>query len=149
LSVYPCETVRLSAFDIHVEGRSGRKVSNAAQILNALSLLFSSVIYLTLDYKDNCGLPELQNEAKPTDWRLLLRLFNNMKILFVANGAINKLSCSLQLDPPNNLLSELEELAYSPSNNNANAFNGFIDACQNAGYPITLVHLKDAISTSF
>jgi len=98
---------------------------------------------------DNHGLPELQNEAKPTDWRLLLRSFNNVKILFVANSAVNKLSCSLQLDPPNNLLSELEELAYSPSNDNANTFNGFIDTCQNAGYLITLVHLKDTISTSF
>jgi len=152
LSVYPREKARLSAFDMHVEGRPGHKVSDVAQILNALSPLFSSVVYLTLDYKDNRGLPELQDEAEPTDWRLLLRSFNNVKSLLLADGVVDKLSRSLQLDdgdPPNDLLPELEDLTYSPSNDDANAFDGFIDARQDAGHPITLVHLRDAISTSF
>jgi len=152
LSVYPSEKARLSAFEMHIEGRPGHKVSNAAQILNALGPAFSSVVCLTLDYKDNRGLPELQNEAEPTDWRLLLRSFNSVKILFVAKGVVKKLSRSLQLDDgdlPNDLLPELKEIMYSPSNKNADAFNGFIDARQNAGHPVTLVHLKDARSTSF
>ena len=152
LSVYPYETVRLSMFDMLIEGRPGHNVSNAAQILNALSPLFSSVVDLTLDYKDNRPSPELQNKAEPTDWCILLRLFNNMKTLFVASSVVGILSCSLQLhngESPNNLLPELKELAYSPSNDNADAFSGFIDAHQNAGHPVTLVHPKDDISTPF
>jgi len=152
LSVYPYETVRLSVFNMLIEGRPGHNVLNVAQILNALSPLFSSVVDLTLDYKDNCPLPELQNEAKPTNWHILLRLVNNIKTLFVASGVIGILSCSLQLhngESPNDLLPELKELAYSPSNDNANAFSGFIDARQNVGHPVTLVHPKDDISTPF
>jgi len=152
LSVYPYETVRLSMFDMLVEGRPGHNVLNAVQILNALSPLFSSVVDLTLDYKDNHPLPELQNEAEPTDWRILLRLFNNIKTLFVASSVVGILSRSLQLhdgESPNDLLPELKELAYSPSNDNADAFSGFIDACQNVGHPVTLVHPKDDISTPF
>jgi len=152
LSVYPYETVGLSVFDVLVGGRPGHRVSNAAQVLNALSPLFSSVVGLTLDYKDNCPSPELQNEAEPTDWRSLLRSFNNVKNLFVANGVVGKLSSSLQFgygESPDDLLPELKELAYSPSNDSADAFNGFIDTRQNAGHPVTLVRLEDAISIPF
>ena len=144
LSVYPRETAGLSAFGMRVEGRPGHKVSNVAQILNALSPLFSSVVYLTLDYRDDRGLPELQDEAEPTDWRVLLRSFNNVKALLLGKGGVKKLSRSLQLDDGeslNDLLPELEELAYSPSNDNADAFNEFIDARRTAGHPVTLVHL--------
>ena len=75
-----------------------------------------------------------------------------MKSLLLADGVVDKLSRSLQLDdgdPPNDLLPELEDLTYSPSNDDADAFDGFVDARQDAGHPITLVHLRDAISTSF
>ena len=152
LSVYPYETVRLSAFDMLIQGRPGHELSSAAQVLTALSPLFSSVVHLTLDYKVNCFLPELQNEAEPTHWRSLLRSFNNVKTLFVANGVIGKLSRSLQLEDaesPDDLFPELKELAYSPSNDNADAFDAFIGARQNAGHPVTLVHVEDAISTPF
>jgi len=152
LSVYPYRTARLSVFDMHVHGRPGHKVSIVAQILNALGPLFSSVVDLTLDYKskDNIYLPGSQNEAEHTEMRVLLRSFNNVKILFVGNGVIGKLSRSLQLDDgesPNDLLPELKELAYCPTNDNADAFTGFIDARQNAGHPVTLVHLTNTVST--
>jgi len=149
LSGYPNEAAR-SVFDMQVEGGPGHKVSIAAQILNGLSPLFSSVIYLTLDYKDYRWLPELQDEDEPTDWRMILRSFNNVKILLVGKGVIGKLSRSLQSDDgesPNDLLPELKELAYCPTNDNADAFTGFIDARQNAGRPVTLVHLKNAVTT--
>lgn len=112
-----------------VVGSPGHKVSNAAQILNALSPLFSSVVDLTLGYQDNRPSLELGNEAEPTDWRVLLRSFNNIRTLFIANGAVEKLSRSLQLDgeSPNDFLPELVQLAYSPSKDNVDGFNGFID----------------------
>jgi hypothetical protein len=101
-----------------------------------------------LDYEDNCPLAELENEAEPTDWRVLPRSFNNlnMKTLFVANGVVEKPSRSLESDDgeyPDDLLPELQELAYSPSNDNADAFREFIDTRQNAGHPVTLDRLKD------
>jgi len=142
LSVYPNETARLSVFDMHVQCRHG----DVVQILNALSPLFSSVVYLTLDYKDN---RLVKAKTRPTDWRILLRSFNNVKILFVGNGVIGKLARSLQLDDgesPNDLLPELKELTYSPTNDNADAFTGFIDARQDAGRRVTLVHLQNAAS---
>jgi hypothetical protein len=147
LSVYPHRSVKLSVFDMLVVGSPGHKVSNAAQILNALSPLFSSVVDLTLEYQDNRPSPELGNEAEPTDWRVLLRSFNNMRTLLVANGAVEKLSRSLQLDgeSPNDLLPELKELAYSPSKDNVDVFNGFIDTRQNAGHPVTLVRHEDTV----
>ena len=125
----------------------GNNVSNPAQILTALSPLFSSVVYLTLVYKDYRGLPELHDEAEPTDWRVLLRSFNNVKTLFVAKGVVEKLSGSLQLDDgesPNDLLPELRKIIFSPPNDNVDSFTGFIDARQNAGHPVTLVHHQDA-----
>ena len=150
LSVYPHRTARLSVFDMFIEGSSGHNVSDAAQILNVLSPLLSLVIDLTLDHKDNPLSPELENEAEPTNWRILLRSFNNVKTLFAANGVVEKLSRSLQLDDgesPDDLLPELKELAYSPSNDYTNAFDGFVDARQHAGHPVTLVDLKNAVST--
>ena len=91
---------------------------------------------------------ELENEAELTDWRVLLRSFNNVKTLFAGNGVVEKLSRSLEPDDgeyPDNLLPELQELAYSPSNDHAGAFRGFIDTRQNAGHPVTLVRLEDIV----
>ena len=149
LSVYPHQTARLSVFDMLIEGSPGHNVSNVAHILNTLSLLFSSVVDLTLDYKDYHLSLQLQNDGEPTDWRVLLRSFNNVKTLFIANSVtvVEKLRRSLQLgdgESPDDLLPELKELAYSPRSNNADAFSGFIDARQNAGHPVTLIHLKNA-----
>jgi len=149
LSGYPNETAR-SVFDMQVDAGPGYKVSIAAQILNGLNPLLSSVMYLTLDYNDYRWYPELQDEDEPTNWRVILRSFNDVKILLVGEGVIGKLSRSLQLDDGeslDDLLPELKELAYSPTDNNADAFTGFIDARQNAGRPVTLVHLQNAVTT--
>ena len=148
LSVYPYKTVKRSVFDMFIEGTPGSKVSNAAQVLNALSPLFSSVVDLTLDYEDNRFSPQMRNEDEPTDWRVILRSFNNVKNLFVAKGVVRKLSRSLRADDGesiNNLLTELKELTYYRYDN-PDAFTGFIDARQNAGHPVTLVHPKNTIS---
>jgi len=149
LSVYPNEIARVSVFDLFIVGGPRHKVSNAAQILTALRPLFSSVIYLTLTCKDYHFLPELQDKVKPTDWCVLLRSFNNMKILFIAKGVIEKLSRSLQFndgDPPNALLPELKRIIFSPPNDNVDSFTGFINTRQHSGHPIILAHYQDTES---
>jgi len=146
LSVYPNEMAKLSVFDMRVEGAM---IFNAVQILNSLSPLFSSVVYLTLDRDDDLY---SHSWPTPTDWRILLRSFNNVKILFVGDCVIQILARFLQLDDeesPNDLLPELKELTYFPTKHNADAFAGFLDARQNAGRPVTLVHLQNAASTPF
>ena len=146
LSVYPHRTVKPSVFEMLIEGSPGYKVLNAAQILNGLRPLFSSVGDLTLECEIDRPSPELEYETQSTYWRMLLRSFNNVKTLFVANDVIEKLSRSLRLDDGESLdefLPELKELAYSPSNGNVDAFTEFIDTRQNAGHPVTLVRLND------
>jgi hypothetical protein len=150
LLVFPNETARVPVLDIHVRSSPGHMVSDAAQISNALSPLFSSVVCLTLDYKDNWFYPVFEGRPNPADWRALLRSFSNVKILFLVKGVVGKLSRSLQLDDggsPNDLLPELDCIMYSPSNDNADEFTEFLDARQNAGRPVALVHLEDAAST--
>jgi hypothetical protein len=41
---------------------------------------------------------------------------------------------------PLEVLPELKELTYSGNSNTGDGFTSFIDACQNAGRPVTLVH---------
>ena len=146
LSIYPHRTVKPSVFEMLIEGSPGYKVSNAAQILNPLRPLFSPVVDLALKCEINRPSPELEFETQSTYWRMLLRSFDNVKTVFVANGVIEKLSRSLRFDDgefPDDLLSELKELAYSPSNDNVDAFADFINTRRNAGLLVTLVRLKD------
>ena len=147
LVAYPNEKARACVFYMLIEGGPGRKVSNAAHVLTSLSPLFSSVVHLTLNYTDSRSLPELQNEADPADWRALLRSFHNVTVLFVMGGAIGKLSRSLSSndgESPDDFLPELKKIMYPPGNDDATAFNGFIDARQNAGHPVTLIHQHDS-----
>ena len=150
LLVYPNETAKVPALDIHVRSSRGHMVSDVAQISNALSPLFSSIFCLTLDYEGNCFCPVFEGRPNPADWRALLRSFSNVKILFVYKGVVEKLSRSLRLDDggsPNDLLPELDCIMYSPSSDNADEFTEFLDARQSAGRPVALVHLKGAVST--
>jgi hypothetical protein len=151
LVVYPNRTSRVSVFSMFIGGGPGRRVSNAAQVLTSLSPLFSSVVYLSLDYKGDDSLPELQNEADPADWRVLLRSFHNVTVLFVIERVVGKLSRSLQLDDgesPDDLLPELKQIIYHPGDDNADAFKEFVDARQNAGRPLTLVYLDAPTATT-
>ena len=147
LMAYPNEKARVCVFYMIIVSGPGRKVSNAAHVLTALSPLLSSVVHLTLNYTDSRSLPELQNEADLTDWRVLLRSFHNVTVLFVMEGAVGKLSRSLPLDggeSSSDFLPELKEIMYPPGDDNADAFDGFIDARQNAGHPVTLIHQHDS-----
>lgn len=125
-------------------------VSSAAQIISALSPVFSTVEHLNL-YLDNwerISSPEWHNEADRTQWREVLRPFSNVKSLHVQYGLVRELSSSLQLqegESPVDLLPELKELRYVAGNEITDiaiirdAFVPFLNVRRNAGRPFTLV----------
>jgi hypothetical protein len=114
-----------------------------AQIFDSLGQIFSTVEHLTLEHQDSS---EEHNGADRTQWRKLLRSFNNVKTLRIDDGLVKELSRSLRSDDGElplrmELLPELQELTYSGSGDagDAPAFTSFINARQNAGRPVTLV----------
>ena len=143
VEVYPreTETYALSAYVPcwHLDWQ----VSSVAQIFNSLSQVFSTVEYLTLEHTEHNRSSEEHDEVDRTEWRKLLRSFSNVKTLRVDDGLIKGLSHSLQLEDgeaPLELLPELQELTYSGSGNAGDVFTSFIDARQNAGSPVALMH---------
>jgi hypothetical protein len=120
------------------------QVSSVAQILNALSQMFSAVEHLTLEYEEHSQSSETHNEVDRTEWRKVLSSFRNVKTLHIDDGLVNGLSRCLRMDDGEHtgtleLLPELQDLTYSGSNNAGDAFASFIDARQNAGRPVTLI----------
>jgi hypothetical protein len=118
------------------------QVSSVAQILNALSQLFSAVEHLTLEHEEHSQSSETHNEVDHTEWRKVLSSFRNVKTLHIDDGLVSGLSRCLRLDDGEHtldLLPELQDLTYSGSNNAGDAFASFIDARQNAGRPVTLI----------
>ena len=118
------------------------QVSSVAQIFNLPSQLFSLVEHLILDHSVHSFSSEEHNEVDPTEWHKLLRSFSNVKTFHITNGLVEELSRCLRLDDGDlslELLPELEELTYSGSGDDGDAFKSFIDARQNAGRPVTLI----------
>ena len=114
------------------------QVSSVAQISNALSQAFSAVEYLTLQHEVHGQSSVEHNDVDRIEWRKLLRSFSNVKTLLV-----EELSRCLRLEDgelPLELLPELQNLTYFGNRDTDDAFNSFIDARQNAGRPVTLVH---------
>ena len=126
------------------------QVSSMAQIINSLGQVFSAVEHLILEHYEHDQSSEEHNEVDRTEWRRLLRPFNNMKTLRIGNGIVDDLSRCLQLedgDLPLEVLPELQELTYPGSGNIGDGFASFVDARRNAGRPITLV--RDSSSQLF
>ena len=119
------------------------QVSFAVQISRTLRTVFSTVEHLTFDLGRYPYLSEA-NEADRIQWRELLRSFSNVKILDVNRDFGGQIARLLQVDDgesPLELLPELKELHYSRlSSDDGNVFKAFIDARQNTGRPVTLVH---------
>ena len=143
VEVYPreTETYALSAYVPcwHLDWQ----VSSVAQIFNPLSQILSTVEHLTLEHTVHSRSSEEHNEVDRTEWRKLLRSFSNVKTLHIDDGLVKELSRSLRLDDgeaPLELLPELQELTYSGSGNGGDVFTSFIDARQNAGCPVALMH---------
>ena len=118
------------------------QVSSAAQISNALSQVFSAVEHLTLQHQVHGRSSEEHNDVDRVEWRKLLKSFSNVKTLLVKDGLVEQLSRCLRLEEGKlalELLPELQELTYSCSGADGDAFTSFIDARQNAGRPVNLV----------
>ena len=145
VGVYPREEAKMYALSMTVRCRHlNRQVSSAAQISNSLSQIFSTVEHLALENEVDSLSSEEHNEVDRTEWRKLLRSFSNIKTLRFDDGLAQGLSRCLRLDDgehPLELLPELQELTYSGSGDAGDAFAPFIDARQNAGNTVTLVHL--------
>jgi len=136
---YPNKDAKVSALfmRVHCQGLHWQ-VASAAQIFSMLRSAFSAVEHLTLEY---WGYYRWRDEADRTQWHNLLRSFNNVKTLRVANRLVSLLSLSLQLqdgESPTELLPELKELSYSNLRKFDDAFTAFIDARCIAGRPATV-----------
>ena len=113
-----------------------------AQISNSLNQSFSVVEHLTFEQEVDGLSSDGHDEVDRIEWRNLLSSFSNVKTLCIAHGLVERLSRCLRLDDgelPLELIPELQELTYSGSADNSDAFTSFIDVRRNAGRPITLV----------
>jgi hypothetical protein len=145
VKVYPSEeaeiyVISMGVFCWHLDWQ----VSSMAQIINSLSQVFSAVEHLTVVHYEHSQSSGEHNEVDRTEWRRLLRPFNNVKTLRFADGLVKELSRCLQLedgDLPLEVLPELQDLIYSGSGNIGDGFASFVDARRNTGRPITLVGL--------
>jgi len=149
LSVFPDEETTVYALCMGVTGQHHDwHVSSAAQIISALSPVFSTVVNLSLylGYWEHPSSPEWHNEADCTHWREVLRSFNNVKTLHVQNGLLRELSRCLQLqdgESPMELLPELKELLYDAGGDISDTFVPLLDVRRNAGRPFTLVPIYE------
>lgn len=132
-------------FDVEVGCRHiDWQVSIAAQIFNGLMPVLSVVEGLALRYEEHDPSSERSNETSRTQWRDILRPFNNVKVLYVAGELIGDVSCALQLEDgelPLELVPELKELVYYQDGDPSNAFTSFTNARQIAGCPVFLINL--------
>ena len=144
LSVYPHEVARVALEMEFDNGLRGLPVASAAQMINSLRLSFLSVEELTLEYINNIYMSlGWTNEATRPQWRELLGSFSNLKKLQVPWDLIPAVCCSLEAkdgESPMGLLPELEELSYSGSGDDRDAFTKFIVSRQNAGHPVALIN---------
>ena len=117
------------------------QVSSIAQIFNVLCPLFSSVVDLTLDYRQHTQSSERHKQVKHTLWRELLGSFRNVEILRVHKGLVMEVSDSLRSaeEPPLELLPELKELVCPTGSVDDKTFAAFIHDREVAGQPVKLI----------
>jgi len=117
------------------------QVSSIAQILNNLRPLFSSVIDLTLDYREHASSSELHNKVDRTQWRDILGLFRNAEILRVHKGLVGEVSHSLRLDGEQSmeLLPELKELVCPTGSVDDKTFASFVHDREVAGQLVKVI----------
>ena len=119
-----------------------RQVFSVAQIFNPLSQILTTVEHLTFEREVHDLLSEEDDEVDRAAWHKLFRSFSKVKTLHVGDGLVEEVSRSLRLEDgelPVGVLPELQELRYSGSGDNGDAFTSFTDARQNADCPVTLV----------
>ena len=126
------------------------QVSFLAHIFNSLSQILSAVVHITFEHKLPGRSSEGHIDVDRSEWRRLLRPFNNVKTLRVNGGLVKELSHCLRLDEGENpleLLPKLQELTYwvpiFGGGHARDGFTSFADARQNAGCPVTLIRHRN------
>ena len=139
MEVYPCGETETYVLSITVDCQHlDWQVSSMAQISNSLSPMFSAVENLALKHRVHSRSSEEHNEVDHTEWYKFFSSFSSVRTLCVDDGLVEELSRCLRLHNEE-FLPELKELTYFRSRDNGDPFSSFIDACQNAGRPVTLV----------
>jgi len=151
--VYPNEGAKMYALYVDVGCEQfDWQVASAAQILNMLRSVFSSVEHLTFEYEMYGISSKSHNKVDHAQWRKLLESFGNVKTLLVDAGLVGDLSHSLQSDDgeplPVELLPELKEVSYFATDDDDDMFTPLLDARQRAGRPVTLVRHNTSPSES-
>ena len=141
--VYPHVGTNLPWFNFFVEVscmRLDQQLSSVAQIFSLLSPLFSTVMDLTLDYKDHIWQSVQHNQANHVRWRELLGSFRNVTTLRVHKGLVGELSRSLRSDvgPTLEVLPDLKELVCPTRSLDEEVFTAFIHDREVAGRPVKL-----------
>jgi hypothetical protein len=117
------------------------QVASAAQLFGSLSPLLSVVEQVTFSYQEHKQSSEWHNNSEQIQWRELLGLFTNAKVIHVQGDLVGKIFCSLRSDdgePPLELLPNLEEVGYSGGSDIRDAFTTFLNERQVAGHPVSL-----------
>ncbi len=145
VAAYPHKEARLLTLEMMLGGRHfDWQVACAAQVFHTLRTKFSVVEHLTLEYdRSRYSLSsEWNNEADRTQWRELLGAFGKVKTLCMDKELVGQLSRSLQPSEgelPAELFPELQELSCSTFGFSLDPFSPFLNTCQKAGRPITVI----------
>jgi hypothetical protein len=127
--------------DCH-ESDHGRQVYLAAQMCGALGPVSSTVVHLDLCHEGSEPFTPLFHQATHIQWREVLKSFNSVKTLRLSNTLLWHLSLSLQIydgESPMEVLPELKKLECDASEDDIpDAFDAFLEARENAGFPVTL-----------
>jgi hypothetical protein len=140
---YPHEGARMYSLSLSLGSRKiDRQVTSVIQVLQTLRTAFSTVEHLSLIY-DGRSRSSRFVEPSRAQWREFLRLFFNVKTLFLEDRLVGYLSRALQPgtgESPTELLPELQELSCPVIAHMVDAFTPFIDARKKSGRPVTVIH---------
>ena len=144
VNAFPHTEAKVCTLDIQLGGKHlDWQVVSAAQVFPAFKTILSAVEHLTLEYDRYNMSSEWNRQADRSHWRELLGSFDKVKNIRVEDGLVEQVSRALQPgegESSTELLPELQELSYSTSGSSPDAFTLFIDARQQAGHPVTVVH---------
>ena len=139
---YPHEGARMYTLSLSLGTRKiDRQVTSVIQVLQTLRA-FSTVEHLALKYDGRSKSSRIVEPGR-AQWRELLRLFINVKTLFVEGRLVEQLSRALQPgtgESPIELLPELQELSCPVVTYLVDAFTSFIDAREKSGRPVAMIH---------
>jgi hypothetical protein len=117
------------------------------KILDALSPILSVVGKVILSSVYRAPYPPMRHDHNyRTQWRDLLRLFNNAKALHVHDDLVEQVSESLRSkdgESPLELLPNLEDVVYSGGRDSRYLFSLFVNERQGAGHTVDLNPVED------